>query len=412
VSSALGDERDPDFRRLWAAQTISMAGTAVTDVAMPLTLVGMGATSFEFGVLFALKSGPRLFALVFAAPLADRLPRKPLLIACDLVRCVALATLPLAALFGVLGKLQLYAVSFLLGLGDVTATTASRAYLPSLVRTDALVACNGRLEAGTRISSSVVPGLAGLLIKLVAAPFTIAIDCLSYLVSATLLSRIRRIEPPPPASTARGLRAGLATILGDPVLRAVVLSLGAMNLGVALLYAQLAHYFTDDLAFTPILVGIGFAMFSLGGLVGSIVRVGSAGRGHLVLGTSIAICAAGAAVLAGAATGGRSLIALLGAFLVGLGSTLFMVHNVTMRQVLSPAGMHGRVNAAAIMLGPGLAPVGALAGGKIATQLGLREMFLATAAYMALTAVAVVVSPLRRFVGNPPPDAGEPRYPR
>src|SRR5207249_11835382 len=143
-----GRWRRPDFRKLWGGQTVSMFGSLVTRVALPLTAVlALGATPTEMGLLAALKILPGIGIGLVAGVWVDRLRRRPVLIAADLGRAALLGSIPLAAWLDRLTIGQLYVVGFGEGTLTIFFDVAYHAYLPSLVGRTELVEANSRLSA-------------------------------------------------------------------------------------------------------------------------------------------------------------------------------------------------------------------------------------------------------------------------
>lgn len=189
--------RHVDFLKLWIGTFISLLGSAVSTTAVPLTAVlTLNAAAAEMGLLRAAANLPFLLFALFAGAWVDRLRRRPMLIGTDLGRGVLLLSIPIAAALGYLHIAQLYIVAFLMGSLGVFSDAAQGAILPSIVRRDQLVEANTGLEVGRSLAQVSGPGLAGLLIQLVTAPFAIVADAVSYLCSAALMFRIRASEAP------------------------------------------------------------------------------------------------------------------------------------------------------------------------------------------------------------------------
>jgi hypothetical protein len=101
--------RNPDFLKLWAGQTISVFGSQITALALPLTAVlTLRATSAQMGMLRATHSASAMLAALFAGVWADRLRRRPILIGTDLGFAVLAGSIPVAAFLGLLRIEQLY----------------------------------------------------------------------------------------------------------------------------------------------------------------------------------------------------------------------------------------------------------------------------------------------------------------
>lgn len=207
-----------DFRLLWAGQTVSLLGSQITALALPVAAtLTLHATAFQMGILSVAGSLPTLLFGLFIGVGVDRFRRRSLLIGADLGRAALLGSIPLAALFGLFSLGQLYIVTFLAGSLTLLFNIAHMSLLPSLVKPEQLVEGNSKLELSRSGAVIVGPGIAGLLIQLVTAPFAIVLDALSFLGSAVLLARIHTKEQAPPPSKWRSsiwsdLLTGIQTI--------------------------------------------------------------------------------------------------------------------------------------------------------------------------------------------------------
>ncbi|HET7677548.1 MAG TPA: MFS transporter, partial [Candidatus Limnocylindrales bacterium] len=129
--------RHADFRKLWAAETVSQVGSQVSMLALPLVaIVVLEASAFEVALLGTIEFLPFILISLPAGVWVDRLRRRPILIIGDLVRGAMLISIPLAHLAGVLSIWQLYVVGFVNGVATVFFDVAYQAYLPSLVERD------------------------------------------------------------------------------------------------------------------------------------------------------------------------------------------------------------------------------------------------------------------------------------
>jgi MFS family permease len=271
MAGVTGLWRNPQFVRLWAAQTVSHLGSQVTLLALPLTAVlVLGASPAEMGVLGAAEFVPWMLVGLFAGVWVDRLRRRPILIAADLGRALLLLMVPLAAMLGQLSLPLLYVVAFLTGTLSVFFEVAYNAILPSLVRRDELVEGNSRLLASASAAEIAGPGLAGGLVQLVTAPVAVALDAVSYIASALFVSFIRTDEPQAAPrnerSVVREVREGLAALLKNPLLRSLVVASTASNVVFAVHTTLRVLYATRDLRLEPALLGLVFGLGSIGGL--------------------------------------------------------------------------------------------------------------------------------------------------
>lgn len=400
--------RNADFRRLWAALTVSFFGSQVTALALPLlAALTLDATPQQLGLLVAARSAPDLPIGLVAGVWVDRLRRRPLLIAADLGRAALLLALPVAALAGALPFWPLVAIAFGLGLLDTLFGIAYAAYLPALVPREALVAANGQLEASSSVAGVAGPGLAGALVQLVGAPVALVADALSFLASGLLIRRIRAPEPPPAAARegiGRAIGAGLRAVWASPLLRALAGTTATFNFFDSFLTAVYVLYLARALALGPAAIGAVFAIGDLGGLAGAALAAPIARR----LGTGrtlvAAIGAAGIGELAIALAGGPPLVALaivaLAEATVQLGAVVFGVNGLSLRQAATPEHLRGRINATMRTLRTGLVPLGALLGGAVAARHGLRAAVLVAGLGTILAVGWVLAAPARDAGGE------------
>ena len=138
--------------------------------------------------------------MLFALPAGvwvDRLRRRPILIAGDAARAVLLAYIPIAWALGILDIWQLMVLQFVIGIFTVFFDVAYQSYLPSLVDRDQLVEGNSKLQTTVSAAQIGGPGLAGVLIGVLTAPYAIALDAVSFVVSTLFMIPIRAQETLP-----------------------------------------------------------------------------------------------------------------------------------------------------------------------------------------------------------------------
>ncbi|GAA2220103.1 MFS transporter [Nonomuraea monospora] len=399
--------RSADFLKFWTAQCVSQAGSQISVIAFPLLAVlTLHADAFQVGVLTALSRAPWLLFALPAGVLADRRARHGLLVGADLVRAAALAWIPVAALLGVLSVEQLYVVTFVLGSMTVVFDIAAQSYLPAITPAERLADGNSKLEMSRAGAEAVGPSAGGVLVQLVSAPVTIVLDLVSFLVSALLLSRIRTKEPavaaPARASSIRAeVKEGLRFVLGHRLLRWNVIAAATANFFGNMLLAVQVLFILNGLGLRPALIGLILGVGSLGAVSGAAVAttlIRRAGFGPTLI-IGLATTAAGGVVLglAGGPYPMRVGLAGLAATLLVFGVPLFDVAVVTLRQLITPGRLLGRVNASMRFLIFGTMPVGALAGGLLAQHAGLRTAVLVAGAGLAVPVVLLLISPLARL---------------
>ena len=397
----------PDFLKLWTGETISLFGSQVTLLALPLTAVLLlGASAVQMGILTACGSAAFLLVGLPAGVWVDRHRRRPILIGANIGRALLLATIPLAAMLGVLRIEQLYLTAFVVGLLTVFFDVAYMAYLPTLVSREQLVDGNAKLELSRSVAQMSGPGVAGGLVQLVGGAIAVAVDAVSYAVSAWCLWLIQTDEPPSgsaehdrDSSLWAELVEGLQAILGSPVLRAIAACTSIWNLFGSAAQAIFLLYLVRDLGIEPSLTGLVMMALGPGALVGALLAPRLAAR----FGAGRTICAApivalGPALMIALAAGPLALvlpILLVSLFFQGLIGAIYNVTQTSLRQRLVPDRLQGRMNATMRFAVWGTLPVGALAGGMLGELIGLRGVLMVAVIGVVLAAVAVTLSPVR-----------------
>jgi MFS family permease len=395
---------NPDFRRLWAAQTVSQFGSEITGLALPLlAILVLHASTFEVAALAVVDWLPFFLFSLPAGVWIDRLPRRPILIVADLGRAVVLGSIPLAYLLGVLTLGQLYVVGLLAGTLTVFFELSYQSYLPSVVERNELGEGNSKLEVSRSSAQVAGPGLAGLLVSALTAPYAILVDGISFLASALFLSRITRpeLKPEKPREERAGfrteIREGLRFVLRHPILRPIVMFVGVSNIFVNMLFAIYLVYAVRELGLDAKTIGLIFSLGSLGSLVGAL----TANRVARWVGI-------GPGLIAVATTGGLGLLLiplatgdLVIPFLVvanvlwGFFVLNYFVSAISLIQAITPDQLLGRTNASRRFLVQGVIPVGALLGGALGTFLGLRTTITIGAVGASVAVLPLFFSPLR-----------------
>jgi len=411
-----GLRRNGAFVRVWTAATISVFGSFVTRFALPfVAILVLHAGPVDVAILRSLELVAALLVGFVAGAWVDRLRRRPILVWADLARAALLATIPLGALGGWLTLPQVFAVAALAAVFTTFFDVADRAYLPSIVPRSELVRANGALAATSSAVEFLAFGVAGFLVNLLTAPIAIAIDAVSFLVSAALLGTIRQPEPPPPPAADREpvldeIREGLRLVIADPVLR----GLAGGSMGLAAMWgifgATWLLFVTEELHLDPALVGVIAALGGFGSLFGALLAERVTDRFGIgqVMVASMLVAAVGN-LLVPLAPAGLPVVAvacLLGQQVIGdTAVTVFDVTEVSVRQARVDDRRLGRVNAT-VRVAMVVAQLAAtLAGGLVAESIGLRGAAFLAPIGALLGAWALLASPVRslgRTGGRPP----------
>lgn len=398
--------RYPDFLKLLVGQGVSEIGSVATRTALPIAaVVALGAGPLEMGILVVSSSVALIGVGLAAGAWVDRLPRRPVMIAADLGRALIIATIPLAAVGGVLKIELLYVVAFAAAALGAFFDAAYRSYPPVVVPRERLVEANSALSGASNVAELTGPSLAGALVQLLSAPFALLIDAISFVVSAISLGLIRTAEPPArPAAERepllREIAAGLAFLARERTLR--VIAVGAfVGTFFGTFFASLyTLYAIAELGISPLVLGVIISAGGVGGLV-AVVMAGPLARrfgiGPTIIGAEIV--SAGFALLIPLAEGPLAALFLFVPQLLGDGiGTVALINAITLRQTLVPPRMLGRVNATMNVLLDGLAPVGAVLGALIAEAAGIRvAVWVAVLGVLAGSLVLLLPSPLLRI---------------
>ena len=394
--------RHPDFLRLWSAQTVSQFGSQVSQLALPLAaILVLDASAFEVALLGTVEFLPFLLFALPAGVWVDRLRRKPILVLGDLGRAVALASVPLDYAFDALTIWQLYAVGFLVGVCTVFFDVAYQSYLPSLVDRSQLVDGNSKLEVSRSGAALAGPGLAGALIGAVTAPYAILLDAVSFLASAGLVLRIRRAEPlPEPTakpSMRRELVEGLRYLLGHRFWRPLAVTVALSNFFNTLAFSIFLVYAVRQLDLSAALIGLVLGVGNVGWLLGAV----AANRLSARLGVGLTLVGSAmvfgpALLLVPAAPQSQPIpfivVALILASFAGI---VFNVTGLSFQQAVTPDRLLGRLNATRRFIVWGVIPLGSLAGGALASLIGLRPTLWVGAIGDSLSFLPLLFSPVR-----------------
>lgn len=396
--------RHPDFMKLWVGQSTSMFGSLIGGLAYDLAaILTLHAAPAQIAVLNGCALAPGIVLGPWAGIWADRGRRRPLLIAADCGRAVALFSIPVAAVAGMLTMLHLYIVAALVSGLTVTFDVSYRAYLPSLIGADHLVEGNSKLQATEAVAEAGGFGISGVLVQLFSAPWVLAIDAASFLVSAASLMAIHRAEPAPYPERARSswadARLGIDTVWRDAVLRTLALTMFVWEGTGNVIGVVIMLYFVHDLHLAPAEMGI-FGVGGVSAFVGALVagRVARRwGLGRTLIGGMLFNNIGLLATLVAAGPMPVVLLILAIGQATDAGRAIYTIHSLSMIQSRTPQHMAGRVNATFEMLRSTAMVLGLLVGGALGATAGLRgTLWLALIASL-LTPLLLVFSPIRQM---------------
>ena len=401
---------NPNFRRLWAGSAASTFGSEVAELALPLlAIITLSASATAVGLLRVAQFLPFLLVTLPIGMLVDRhrAHRLSFMVGADLGRFLLVGTIPLAVWAGV-GRMELvYVAVFATGVLTVLYQLSDFALLPSIVAPEQLVDANGRIT-GTQAANEVGGrGLGGLLIEATSAPAAVAVNAVTFLVSALSLRRIRldddggALSSPAARFSWHDTVEGLRMVLRHRYLRPLLGEASTYNIFNEMFVLGLMLYAVRGLGMNAAELGLVFTASGVGAFVGSWFGpriTGRWGYGRVLLAT---VALGNTMPLACAFAGGfgGALLPVLCAVFVamGLGSGIANVHGVTLRQVAVPDELHGRVNAAYRLLSWGGLPLGAAVGGIVAARWGALSATAVGAAGMAASTLWILFSAVPRL---------------
>ena len=393
-----------DFRRLWIGETVSQFGTQVTFLALPLVaILVVHASTFEVGLLTALDTLGFLVVGLPAGAWVDRMRFRSVLIVNDLVRAVALGSIPLTYALDVLTIGQLYVVAVIAGVSTVFFDVAYQSYLPDLIDRRDLVEGNAKLQASESVSQIAGPSLGGVLIQALSAPGAILVDAVSFLWSAGWVGAIQtrrpKPEPKPDRHLGREIKEGVVFVVRNKMLRSIAMCTGSSNLFSSMIFAVFYVLLARDLGVSAGIIGLIMSTSAIGGLLGSFVASRFAkrvGQGPAIWMSALVFGPTG--FVAPFVHKDWSLVLLAAAQIVMWASVVvYNITQVSFRQGLCPPNLLGRMNATMRFLVWGTMPLGGLIGGVLGETIGVRETLLVAAIGGALTWLPVYLSPLRNM---------------
>ncbi|MER5203945.1 MFS transporter [Streptomyces sp. NPDC002825] len=395
--------RERTFRRYWTGQTVSLAGDQISLIAIPLAAVlVLGADAAAMGLL---KTAELLPALLLNLPIgawADRqVSRRRAMIAADLGRAALVLSLPVAYALDALTLGQLYAVAFGIGALTVLFEVCNVTLFVALVPTERYVQANALINGSRSMAWLAGPGVGGLLVQFLTAPFALVADALTYLVSAGYLTRVRPVEPPPAPVTKGHFTEGLRWVVRERSMRALFAASGTVQFFNLMFHTLFVLYATTELGIGAGLLGLVLAAGAVGGLLGAawsgaIVR-------RIGVGSSIVAGFLGFTLpllLIPLASGPTPLVVgvlFVAEFLSCVGVMMVDIAVGSFQMAVIPDAVRARVMGAFRTLNHGFRPLGALVGGLLGTAVGLRPTLWIATAGAVLAVLWLLPSPVPRM---------------
>lgn len=404
--AASGLWRHHDFLKLWAGQTVSLCGSLLTTFALPLlAALLLGANAGQMALLAGAEVVPGLALGFFVGVWVDRLRRRPLLIAADIGRALALLSIPIAAVLGALYIEQLYVVAVLASVCGVFFDVAYPSYLPTLLQPTELVEGNSKLESSAALAEVSGWGIAGVLVQLVGAPLAILVDAATFVVSALSLAVIRAHEPPPASaeerhSLAREVAQGLRFVVVNPMRRTLAAAGAFDTLFGNALGTLIVLYLVRDLRLAPVVMGAVFAVGGISAFAGSLLVTRIARRWPVgrILPVALLVYDIGAFTvpLASGPTWLAVMLLVTGQSL-DAAHTIYSVTRLSLFQQTTPDQMQGRLHATLRVVEGGATVAGLALGGILGQTLGVRATLFIVCAGKLLGPILLASQTLRKL---------------
>ncbi|MER5362413.1 MFS transporter [Streptomyces sp. NPDC002785] len=398
----------PDFRWLWAANGFRYAAAEVASFALPITaLLLLHAPPLVMSLIFMCSRAGFLVVGLPAGVWIDRWRKKPVLICADVAYTVAFASVPLAYVLNVLTVAQLLVVALVVSLAGVFFDVAHSSVLPYVLPRRLVSDGNARLQSSETAIQAVSPSVAGLVTQSVAAPFLYCFAALGHLVSLVLL---RHIHPKgdvtrgtlgPERAFRREIMDGIRVLFRQPLLRLLLNQAALNNFGAGIILSMLPVFLLKEIGLATWLYGLMSTLGALAGFAASLLAPRLRRRFGEIRMTLIFSALAPFAVLAAplAEVFRQAAVPLiaLAEILIGIAVVGRAVSTAGLRARVTPNEYMGRVTAAYSVVIQGATPLGALAGGLIASHWFTGAALWAGVLAMALPLVLLLLSPLRRY---------------
>ena len=382
-----------------AAGTHAADQLALATLPLTATLV-LGAGPDVLGLLVAAQSAAWLLVSLPAGAWIDRIPRRRMLILALALGLLASIVAVAAAATGLVFLLGLAAIAG--ASGTVVYVLTSVSLLPSLVGSEDLPKSNARLELARALVSLAAPFAAGLLAQHLSPTWGYALAALGAALALGCVLALPRGTAPATGtrpSLAEAIRIGTAFVVRHELLRGISLCAIFWNFAFTALLAIWAPLALGLLGLDPARMGLAQSAYGAGLVLGALVAPIAARElppfVTLIFGPAVSVLAA--ALFLAAPTSNGFLLSAAGFFLVGFGPMLWLICQTTVRQLVTPTPLMGRVNATVQTAIYGVRPLGALAGGFVAAQAGLQAALILIAVSFVLSTLVIVLSPLGRM---------------
>ena len=397
--------KNRNFVWLWTGQSISVIGSQLSGLALPVFAVTiLGVSEAQLGLLGTFDNAAFLVFALLAGAWVDRWVKRRVMIIADLIRMAAVAAIPLLYFAGVFEFWHLLVLGAIIGTATVFFDVASQSFIPILFKDDEIGRANSALETSSQVAGIGGPSLVGWLLVFLKAPFLLLADAVTFLISAFTLGVIRDNEVPKPAEDRRPLREeiaeGLKFVWNQPLIRRISFTTATSNLFNSLAMVLFPIFILRNLEISTGVWGIMIAIASIGGLLGAMSTsrlMKLIGEGQLIVYSAVASGIIFCFIPVSAFLPKEWAPWVLTPIEFGI-SFLVLTYNITQvsaRQRLCPKPLLGRMNASIRFMVWGVMPIGSFIGGLIGEFSGVVTAMIVGAVGNLFSALWIFFSPLR-----------------
>lgn len=399
--------RSGNFLKFWVGQSVSKFGDQFNLLALPLLILALTHSPFALGISEAANLVPYLLLGLPAGALIDRLPRRIVMIVCDIARALIFAALTVLLLTGWLTAATVWAIYVAVALTSVATIFFDMAYLtavPAIVSPGQLLTANSALQASESTAQFAGPPLAGFVFQAIGAAYALLGDAISFIVSVISLALIPHDfraataakKPAIKPSLWRDIGEGMRFVWKQPVLRWTMLLIAVSNFCSNAAFPLLLFRLQDRLHYSAGLIGLILAFEAVGGLGGSFVA-GRFRRWFGMLPTALVAVMIAGLIFVTYAFASLPWMFMLAMLILGAGTVTININILTLRQSITPDEMMGRMQSVVRVIAWSLIPAGALVGTALAGPVGLTPVIVSAGALIFLVSLGMFLSPIRKM---------------
>jgi MFS family permease len=399
ISRRAGAFRSPAFTRFYLGQALSYLGDGLRTIAVPLLVFRLTGSAVSLGVTFALELTPFAIFSLIGGSLADRLPRRTIMLICDGIRFAIMSLFTLAYALHLLSLPLLYAGVVLLAICGAIFLGCQSPSIPYLLGKAGAKSAVSALFATEQAVGLIAPPVGGALFDFIGPLPALAFNALTYLSSQASIASVKDFGPDRPsglpdlAEIVADIVAGWRFVMRDAALRTLTLGQFFMNAFGVMGFVVIIPYLKREFGADDRLVGLAFGAIAIGAVIGSLVS----GRTHWPFGRALTLAFLIDAACWSPTIWTRSLAVAIIAMAMSSACSIYAISSlVAWRMRIIPEDMVGRVFGVIRLIVVIAMLPGSLAGGFIGDRYGTRTaMLVSTIGYAGLALVLSTMKSLR-----------------